>query len=173
MPCLYILLILVLAFLIFDIIVTWQGDRPRSLPQPVFTFQFYNIKIKGLIMAVELKDSQLVRGTLEFKDAKGNTATVQTGSVKFESSDEDVFTVEQNKESEVDLTIVAGRPGGAELRWSADADLGEGVKPISGAIAVVVESGEAVGAGVRFGEPEEQPAAEPAAEPATTDGTGQ
>jgi hypothetical protein len=138
-------------------------------PGAYFSFIFYNLKIEGTIMAIQLTDTQLVRGTLKPVDAKGYEAKVEAGSVRFSTSDTDVFNVEQNPESELDLTVTAVKPGAGVLNWSFDADRGEGVKTISGQVAVEVLAGDAVGAtGIAFGGVEEQKPAEeaPIEEPA-------
>lgn len=109
-------------------------------------------------MALTLTTTQFVEGTLQPVDAKGNPAPVEAGSVLFTSSDESIFTVEKGEENELQLTITAVGIGTAQLNYSADADLGEGVTTISGFTAIEVVAAEAVGFGISFGEPQEQQA---------------
>lgn len=136
------------------------------------SFQFNHIKITGGIQMVSLKYTQQLRGVLGSPvDAKGNDASIQAGSVKLSSSDEEIFTVEKDEtkpDDQAAFKIVAHKPGVAQLDYEADADLGEGVKTIAGFAGVEVLPGEAVGFGQpSFGTPEEQPAGEtgPAPEP--------
>ncbi len=129
------------------------------------TFFSNNIKITGGITMVSIKYTQLLRGVLGSPvDSKGNETTVEAGSVKFSSSDEEIFTVEKDDkdpDNEVAFKIVGKKPGVAQLNFEADADLGDGVKTISGFTGVEVLPGEAVGFGQPvFGTPEEQPAEE-------------
>lgn len=87
------------------------------------------------------------------KDIKGEDTTIQAGTLKVTSSNEEVFTVapdETNPENNTAFKAVAGRSGAAVLRIEADADLGEGVKTIFTEIAVEVTASGAVG----FGEPQ-------------------
>lgn len=108
-------------------------------------------------MAVSITTTQQVSGTLQPVDAKGKPASVEAGTVKFSSSDEAVFTVEQDPSNELSVKVVAVGPGTAQLNYSADADLGEGVKTIEGFTAIEVLPASAVGFGLNFGTPEEQP----------------
>lgn len=116
-----------------------------------------NIKIKGKIMAVSITTTQQVTGTLQPVDSKGNPASVEAGTVLFSSSDENVFRVEVDPANESTVQVVAVGPGTAQLNYSADADLGEGVKTIEGFTAVEILPAQAVGFGLTFGTPEEQP----------------
>lgn len=82
------------------------------------------------------------------KDVKGDDATVESGTLKAETSNEAVFTVEKDEkdpDNAAAFKVVAKRAGVGILTLSADADLGEGVKSISKEIAVEVTGSEAVG----------------------------
>lgn len=140
-----------------DVYLTIQKKR-KNKGALILVFNIDNIKIKGKIMAVSITTTQLVTGTLQPVDSKGNPAPVQPGSVTFSSSDENVFRVEVDAANEATLKVVAVGPGTAQLNYSADANLGEGVKTIEGFTAVEVLPAEAVGFGITFGTPEEQPA---------------
>lgn len=111
-------------------------------------------------MAVTLTTTQQVTGTLAPVDKKGNPAPVDEGSVEITSSDDSVFTVERDENDEKKFKLVAKGPGTAQLDYSADADMGDGVVEISGFTAVEVLPAQAVGFGIQFGEPEEQPETE-------------
>lgn len=111
---------------------------------------------------VQLRYDQEVAGALGSPvDSKGNQTTVEKGSVSFSSSDESVFVVEEDPEDEMKFKIVGKGPGVAQLTATADADLGEGVKEITGFSAVEVLPGEAVGfAPIFFSVPTDQPVSE-------------
>lgn len=114
-----------------------------------------HLNIKGEITMVQLKSTQSVNGILQPVDRKGNAAPIEPGTVKFSSSDESVFTVEQDETHETKVKVVAVAPGVAVLNFEADADLGEGVKTISGSTGVEVVASDAVGFGVTFEAPVE------------------
>jgi hypothetical protein len=149
-----------MAYLFFAIIIVglvvalYPASKKKATIQ--LSFIINNIKIKGGIIMVQLKDTQKVTGLLAPVDAKGNTATVQAGSVVVTSSDESVVTVEKDASNELGFTLVAGKPGTAQVDFSADADLGDGVTTIAGFTAVEVQAGDAVGMGASFGEPTAQ-----------------
>jgi len=92
-------------------------------------------------------------------DKKGGQATVQAGSVAWKSTDETVATVTAGTEDPITGTVVAGLPGTCEVWVEADADLGDGVKTISGEkVGIQVTSGEATAFGpLAVGTPVEQP----------------
>ena len=130
--------------------------KKRKKPKILLSLIINHIKIKGGIIMVGLKDTQKVTGTLNPVDSKGNAAAVQSGSVTVTSSDEVVVTVVKDPENELGFTLVAGKPGTAQVDFSADADLGEGIVSITGFTAVEVQAGDAVGFAAIFGEPVEQ-----------------
>ena len=114
------------------------------------------ITIKSKNMAVSLTTTQFVEGQVTPTDRKGNPASVEAGTVSYTSSDESIATVEEDPNDETKFKIVAKGIGVAQVDFSADADLGEGVKTIAGFVAVEVLPAEAVGFGVTLGTPQEQ-----------------
>lgn len=131
--------------------------EPKSRPKLLLNLNLENFKIKGEIMALSLTSTQFATGTLQPVDSKGRPAKVEAGSVVFTSSDESVFVVTQDPTNELGLTITAVGEGTAQLDYSADADLGEGVVTISGFTAIEVLPALAVGFGISFSAPQEQP----------------
>ena len=119
------------------------------------TLEFENIKIKGEILMIGLKVSQKVTVTLQPQDRLGNPASVEPGTVVFESTDPNIFTVVQNPDNELQADVFSSvtNPGTAQLNFRADADLGDGVVEISGFSAVEVLPLQAVGFGLQVGEP--------------------
>lgn len=139
-----------------DVNITIKKKR-KNKPYLLLSLLIDQIKIKGKIMAASITTTQQVTGTLQPVDAKGKPASVEVGTVRFSSSDQSVFTVEQDPTNELSVKVVAVGPGTAQLDYSADADLGEGIKTIEGFTAIEVLPASAVGFGLAFGAPEEQP----------------
>lgn len=139
-----------------DVNITIIKKR-KNKPYLLLSLIIDQIKIKGKIMAASITTTQQVTGTLQPVDAKGKPASVEVGTVHFSSTDQSVFTVEQDPTNELSVKVVAVGPGTAQLDYSADADLGEGVKTIEGFTAIEVLPSSAVGFGLAFGTPEEQP----------------
>lgn len=111
-------------------------------------------------MAVTLTTTQQVSGQVKPVDRNGKPAQVQDGSVAYEvanaEGEEPIILVEEDPNDETKFTVKALRPGVAQLKVSADADLGEGVETIETFAAVEVIPEKAVGFGVEFGTPEDQ-----------------
>jgi len=147
-----ILLITVIILLIIFIVLYKQCNQKKTGSIELELIS-NNIKIKGVIKMVGLKLAQKVTATLKPVDRLGNVAQVETGTVVFSSSDETIFTVEQSDSNELECTITSVGVGTAQFDYSADADLGDGVKTITGFSAVEVLPLEAVGFGIEFGEP--------------------
>lgn len=148
-----ILLFILLASAVYLLISYVSEERSGSLNLKLFINQTI---IEGKIAMVSLKSTQYVEGQLVPVDRLGNPANVEPGSVSFSSTDENVFTVEQDTENELLMKVVARGVGVAQFDYSADADLGEGVTTITGFTGVEVLPAEAVGFGITFGEPQEQ-----------------
>lgn len=134
-----------------------QRKKKKKKVRLLLELRFENNKIKGDIMAVTLTSTQFVEGVLQPVDRKGRPAPVDEGSVEFTSSDPDVFVVEIDPTDHLRVRIIAVDQGVAELRYSADADLGDGVVTIEGFTAVEVVGSMATGFGISFGTPQEQP----------------
>lgn len=130
--------------------------RQRRKPKLYLTFSINDIKIKGAIKMVTMKVTQFVEGELQPVDRLGNPAQVEAGTVQFTSSDEAVFVVARDVENELKVKLVATGAGVAQLDYSADADLGEGVVTITGFTGVEISPEQAVGFAVTFGEPQDQ-----------------
>lgn len=100
-------------------------------------------------MSYILKATQQVDLSITVTDKRGNPATVQNPS--FASSDEAVVSVVDEG-----LTAVAsavGTPGTATVTFTGDADLGEGVSPITGVLDVEVVAGDAAVVNITAGTP--------------------
>lgn len=144
-----------LAFTIYCIVrITdkYKEDR-KGLHFKLFINQ---ISIEGNITMVSLKVTQYVEGQLQPVDRLGNPAQVEAGSVRFQSADDTVFRAAQDTENELNVRLIATGVGVAQLTYTADADLGEGIETIEGFTNVEVLPAEAVGFGITFGDPQEQ-----------------
>jgi hypothetical protein len=107
--------------------------------------------VEGRITLMVLTDTQKARITFgQPLDRKGFPAKVQDGSVTFSISD-DSAVVTQDPADPFSADVVAAHPTPdnqpATITISADADLGEGVKTITGVEPLIVTSGEAAGFG--------------------------
>ncbi len=119
--------------------------------------------VKGEITEMVLTDSQ--QATITFGqplDKRGKNAKIQPGSVTFSIDNPAVATVTQDANDQFSALVVVldTTPDGAPatITISADADLGDGVKTITGVEPLIVIAGEAVGFGnATVGEPTEQP----------------
>lgn len=100
--------------------------------------------------------TQQTTGTVQPTDAKGHPANVQSGSSTFVSSDEAVLTVTEDPTNELKVLVKGVAAGAAQVRWSGDADLGDGVVTISAAEDFVITSAMATGASFGFTPPVEQ-----------------
>lgn len=128
----------------------------ENKPELVLTLLINQIQIKGKIMAIQLTDIQKVAGQVSAVDSKGFAAQLEAGSFAYASSDENVAVVQQDADDESKFVIVAGVPGSAQIQFSADADLGEGVLTLSGTVDVEVVAGQAVSLSAALGTPEAQ-----------------
>lgn len=118
---------------------------------------FDNFKIKGESLMLKMNTtSKPVKGRLSVKDRKGFPTTGEAGTQSYSSSDESVFTVEEDPNDENKFTVTPVGPGVAQLDFEVDADRGEGVKTLRGFVAVEVQAGEATGFGVEFDAVEEE-----------------
>jgi hypothetical protein len=118
-----------IALLFIVMLILFIKTSVRQRPQLLLVLSINNIKIKGEFKMVQLTTTQFVNGTLAPQDRLGNPATVEPGSVSVSSSDPAVFDVETDPDNELNLKLVAKGPGVATLHFTADADMGEGVKP--------------------------------------------
>jgi hypothetical protein len=100
-------------------------------------------KAKGPKMSYTLPNDKAVTLQVSYQDAKGNAATVD-GDVTWESSDESIITVEAAADTMTATMTPADNLGQAQVRATADADLGEGVVEIICVLDVTVVGGQAV-----------------------------
>jgi len=120
------------------------------------------------IMATMMTEGQRVLLTAEFKTAKGNTAAIQ--NPVWSPSDNTVMTLaevtEQERtdrnialDAEARWAVAVGPVGTAQVQLVVDADLGDGVREITGLHDIEVKAAEATQVLIAAGAPEDQPTA--------------
>lgn len=111
-------------------------------------------KVSGEFLMIQIvEDEFFVTKPLVVTSARGNAAAVQ--SVVFSSSNEAVLAVVDNGDGTAKASAV-GPAGSAQLIVTADADLGEGVKNITGTLDVEVVAGDAAIIVIEAGAPQKQ-----------------
>lgn len=103
-------------------------------------------------MSLILTDVQKVELSISPTSAAGNPAPVD-GSPVWTSSDETVLTVTASEDGLSAVAVTTGKLGKAQVNVSADADMGEGVKTVTGVLEVEVRVSEAVSLAVTSGTP--------------------
>jgi hypothetical protein len=107
-----------------------------------------------------LTATQQVPYTLAFTDAKGNPARVD-GIPQWAASSPETLALTPGADG-MSCLAVAGLVGDTQISATADADLGEGTRPVVVTDTVRVVAAEAVAGTMTAGTPEEQPAAKTA-----------
>lgn len=145
------MLYLILASFIFILILLLIRDKKPHL-------RFYQIMnntyLKEVLMLV-LKDNQKVALFIVPTSAAGNPALVE-GVPVWTISDSAVLICTPSEDGMSAEVKAAGLVGTAQVSVTADADLGEGVRTITGVLDVEVKAGEAVTLTVSHGEPTDQ-----------------
>lgn len=128
--------------------VTEQSSNPEEMTMALLT----------------LLDNQQARVSIAPVSKAGNPAKID-GVPVWSSSNADIVVVPEESGLAA-LVRAAGPIAAGTITITADADLGEGVKPIEGKFNVAVEGGQAADFGISFGDVVDQPPAEPAPTPA-------
>ena len=132
--------------------------RPRErCPRIVFTKAVIDrlTVIKGDLTTMILTDTQEVDLSIQPVDKKGKPAQVD-GTPQWVSSDPAVVEVVPAADGLSCVAKAKDNLGHAQISVSADADLGEGVRTITGVLDIDVVAGEAVSLAVITGTPREQ-----------------
>jgi hypothetical protein len=104
-------------------------------------------------MALILTDEQKVKLTAGFFTKAGNVAQVD-GAPVWTSSDPTIVAVVADAGGFSAYAITSGPLGTVQVSVTADADLGEGVRSVTGIIDIEVRPAEAVTAGIAAAVPE-------------------
>lgn len=97
--------------------------------------------------AASIPDDKVGNVTVSYVDAKGNAAQVD-GNPVFESGDQSVFTVEVDPADPFKAKLVPAGLGTAQLKVTADADMGGGVEEIVTLADITIIAGKAVAGNV-------------------------
>lgn len=134
-------------------------DRQKPLPKLEWTIgPVSEQKLDEIGVAIpmlQLTETQQCALSVSPVTRKGNPAQVQNPT--WSSSDDAVVTVDVDSTDSLKAKVVAEAPGTAQVNFSADADLGDGVRLLSAVLDVTVVPGEAVTVTIATGTPEEQP----------------
>jgi hypothetical protein len=103
-------------------------------------------------MSLILTDVQKVELSISPTSAAGNPAPLD-GTPVWSSSDESVLAITASEDGLSAVAVTTGKLGRAQVNVSADADLGDGVKTITGVLDVEVRVSEAVSLAVSAGSP--------------------
>lgn len=99
-----------------------------------------------------LTDIQKVDVAIAPKSAAGNPAVVD-GAPVWSCSDETVLTLTVAEDGFSAVVETTGKLGVAQVSVTADADMGEGVKAVSGVLDIEVKASEAVTLDISAGVP--------------------
>lgn len=110
-------------------------------------------------MALVMTSTQQCLLTMQPLDAKGNPAPVDNVA-NWEVANPEVCTLEIASDG-VTALCKATALGDTQVSCTADADLGSGVRNITGLLDVSIRAAEAVSMGIVAGTPEEQTGTEP------------
>lgn len=117
----------------------------KKPPRVVFTSILINhLDIKGNIMGIKLPLDKQFTVFVEPQDSAGNAAAVEGVPAWSTSSDVVTVTPAADGLSAVVRPNATGTVGSVQISVTADADLGEGVEPITGILDVDVIGGKAV-----------------------------
>jgi hypothetical protein len=104
----------------------------------------FTIRARGNDMAYTLAVDTQVQVKVDYVDGAGNPAKVD-GDVRWNSSDDTIATVTVDPEDSFNALVrAAGKLGQVQITAIADADLGEGARPLVTPMDVECVAGEAV-----------------------------
>lgn len=128
--------------------------RHRSRPRVAFTrVQIGRLSITGDLQMLLLTNGQKVTLSIAPLDAFGQAARID-GLPAWNVSDGALATITPAEDGMSAVLEPLGPVGLLQVQVTADADLGEGIKSLSGTLDVQVEAGEAVTLGITAGVPE-------------------
>lgn len=144
-----------------NLVVDWEHqivqlqDPPHGTMRWIIQFNPYNIARGDDHMAITITDNQKFKVSIQPVDAKGNPARVD--GVPFWAVGDMSILANVTADDGMSAEIFALGPlGTTQVTVTADADLGEGIKEITGILDVTVIGGEAVALTISTGVPEEQ-----------------
>lgn len=108
--------------------------------------------LKGKLMLL-LSNAQKVTAIVEPLDQYGSPARID-GVPSWNNSDPSIVSLVPAADGLTAVVTALGPLGLTQISATADADLGQGVRPISQQADIQVEASEAVTLGIKFGAPE-------------------
>jgi hypothetical protein len=142
------------------VVIDFNGPRVCLYPEMdngelTFNAAYRGSTFKGVTKML-LRDDFKVTLFVAPVDKFGNPATID-GAAVWASSDETVATVVPSADSLSCDVLPVGKVGSVQISATADADMGDGIKPVSGTIDIEVVAGETVSMGVAAGAPVPNP----------------
>jgi len=128
------------------------GFRPKTV---AVGFRFFNPQGEPITM-YQMRYNQQVPLSGQPVDKDENPAPVD-GVPTWTLSSPDFAKLENIAPDGLSATLVGIKPGSFQVNMNGDADLGEGVKPITTMLDVTLLPGEAVGFQMQTGEATDQP----------------
>src|SRR4029077_10298507 len=134
------------------IIVAQEEDAPVILAR--LSVWYEQFKITGEALMYTLPVDHFVLMQISYTDAAGNPAKID-GEVTWTSSDESVATVQVDAADSSIVRVLPVVVGQMQVRASADADLGTGVRKLLTVADIEIVAGEAIAGSIQpTGEPE-------------------
>ncbi len=145
----------------------WLCKRqPRLIPMlgpiveqsgPVAKTPQFKAHWKGMtLMAFSMSDSQQVGLTIKVVDKKGNKAPID-GVPEWSVDNTELLALTPAADGLTCVVAAVGPLGDGNVTVKCDADLGSGVVPIIGTLAVTITGGAATTVTIDAGTPTEQP----------------
>lgn len=123
-----------------SLVIAFGPVSLRSVPQ-------------GDSLMLRLTDEQKATATIRPKTAAGNPATID-GTPAWSVSNPDVLDLVVSEDGMTATITAKGPLGTSQVSVTADADLGDGVRALTGTDDVEVVAAEAATIGIEFGTPE-------------------
>lgn len=121
-------------------------DEPEARPGAIVTLSYdgFSITVRNVQMAYVLPIDKAVKVKVAYVDAGGHPARVD-GDVVWASSNETIAKVLVDADDTSNAVVTPSHDlGQVQIRATADADLGEGVKSLITVMDVEIVGGEAV-----------------------------
>lgn len=128
-----------------------KPPKPHGAVRIKITFGIIEEQPMPLVMTI----TQQCELTMQPLDAKGNPAAID-GVAEWAVSNPGVCAIQPAPDG-ITALVVAIAVGDTQVNATADADLGEGVRQITGLLDVSIKAAEAVSLGIVAGTPVEQP----------------
>lgn len=133
-------------------VVKRQGKKHQAIGFR-WTIRIGNTQVTGDTTMLLLTDAQKVSLAIQPIDAHGHVARID-GIPEWSLSDASLGVLDVAADGLAAVFTSGDALGLVQVNVSADADLGGGVRPISGTLDIQIEAGEAVSLGITAGVPE-------------------